>query len=129
MLSQREEWYRSAIAALLTVTTSVSAIGQVHNRVTSRATEFGDLNQLLKDNTGGAGLDNRANIFNHMPDVDLSGVDPRVVRNLLAESVTASSRRTRGGRGHEALQGQPAHLAAEAHGYRQVVRQSVCAAH
>ncbi len=90
MLSQREEWYRSVIVALLTVATSVSAIGQVQNRVTSRETEFGDLNHLLRDNTGAAGFDNRPNMLNHLPDVDLSGVDPRVVRNLLSESVAAS---------------------------------------
>ncbi len=90
MLSQREEWYRSVIAALLTVTTSVSAIGQVQNRVSSRESDFGDLNQLLRDNTGAAGYDDRHSILNHMPDVDLSAVDPRIVRNLLTESVTAS---------------------------------------
>lgn len=90
MLSQREDWYLSVIAALLTVTTSVSAIGQVKNRVTSRESDFGNMDKLLRDNTGAPGFDNRANILNHMPDVDLRGVDPRVVRNLLNESVSAS---------------------------------------
>ena len=90
MLSQRKEWYRSVMAALLTVTMSVSAIGQVQSRLTSRESEFGDLKHLLRDNTGAPGFENRTNILNHNPDIDLVNVDPRVVRNLLTESVTAS---------------------------------------
>ncbi|MCP4170092.1 MAG: hypothetical protein GY758_04880 [Fuerstiella sp.] len=90
MLNQREEWYRSVIAALLTVATSVSAIGQVQNRISSRNSEFGELKHLLRDNTGAPGFENRTNILNHNPNIDLSGVDNRIVRNLLTESVTAS---------------------------------------
>ena len=90
MLSQRKEWYQSVIAALLTVATSVSAIGQVQNRITSRESDFGNMDHLLRDNTGAPGFENRSNNLSHIPDVDLSRVDPLVVKNLLTESVTAS---------------------------------------
>ena len=93
MLNQRRDWCRSVIAALLTVTTCAAALAQGQGRLSNRGTEFGDVNRLIRDGVDSStapGTSRRGSSFSTQ--VDLSGVDQRVVQNLLKECVIEAER-------------------------------------
>lgn len=91
MAIPRMEWCRAAATALITITTTMSVMAQPPTRIGDNSTNFNDFNQLLKNGT-------RSNIL-HQDDhrlsdttVDLAKIDPRILANLMRESVTESEK-------------------------------------
>lgn len=95
MAIPRMEWCRAAASALITITLSLTTItsvtAQPPTRIGDNSTNFNDFNQLLQNGS-------RSNLL-HQHDhrasdttVDLSKIDPRVLSNLMRESVSESDK-------------------------------------
>ena len=91
MLDQWTDWCRSAMAALLTITLAATAFAQPQFRIGDNSTEFDNFNRAIRDDVS-RGSSFGTGPLNALPQVDLSGVDTRVVQNLLNESVAESER-------------------------------------
>lgn len=91
MRTQRREWCRSALTALITVSLSVAVVAQPPGRITNRNTEFGDVNRIMEggsDTLPGRGFGRT--LSNSGKQIDYDRIDTRALRNLLTESITES---------------------------------------
>ena len=87
---QRELWC-SVMMAVLTVSMSAAVLAQGQPRLSTRDSDFRDLNDLMRGgNSAPSGYGNQS--MYPTPQVDLSRVDRRVVQNLMTESVNESER-------------------------------------
>ena len=77
------------MAALLTITLAATAFAQPQFRIGDNSTEFDNFNRAIRDDVS-RGSSFGTGPLNALPQVDLSGVDTRVVQNLLNESVAES---------------------------------------
>lgn len=91
MLKQRGEWCRSVFTALLTVSCAVTVMAQPSTRITNKSTDFGDFNQNIRGG-GISPLTNSQSRNFETPSINLSGIDNRVVENLMKECVSESER-------------------------------------
>jgi hypothetical protein len=91
MMNQRREWCRSLLTALLTVTCSAAVMAQPATRLGANSPDFGNFDQGIR----GGGITPALNPKYGSPGTarqDLSGVDIRIVENLLKECVAEAER-------------------------------------
>jgi hypothetical protein len=72
---------------------SAGAIGQIDNRLSTRQSDFDDVNRLLNDGSRvpqGTEFRSGSGLLNTRPAVDLSQVNTRTLKNLLIEAVDES---------------------------------------
>lgn len=91
MATPRMEWCRAAATALITITAVMPVMAQPQTRIGDNSTNFNDFNQLLQNGTRSNILHEKTHQFSD-PSVDLSKVDPRILSNLMTESVAESEK-------------------------------------
>ncbi|MEZ6060110.1 MAG: hypothetical protein R3C19_07100 [Planctomycetaceae bacterium] len=85
-----DDWCRSMLAAMLTITMSSAVMGQPASRISARESDLNDVNRLLNDGVGGP----QGGVFRSgvgalsAAPVDLSHVDLRTLQTLLNNSIS-----------------------------------------